>query len=630
MYVIGTAGHVDHGKSALVEALTGTHPDRLLEEQRREMTIDLGFAALTLHGKDGQPLLVGIVDVPGHQDFIENMLSGVGGISMALLVVDANEGVMPQTREHIAILDLMGVGSAVVALTKIDLVEDEEWLQLVSADVTETLSRTSLQGSDIVPVSARTGQGLELLQRSLVEALATIPVPSGAGQPRLFIDRAFSMPGFGTVVTGTLSQGQLNVGDSVQVQPGGIAARIRGLQSHGRALDSVGPTTRVAVNLTGTSVELLGRGQILTAPGAGSTTVLLDCSYRHLLSAPAPLKHNAEVKLHIGSSVSLGRVRVLGTNAIAPGEEGFVQLALASEASVEFGDRFALRRPSPSATIGGGMVLQPYPGRKHKRHDPRLLDHLEQLRDGDTAGRILSVLTVRKFTTSSDLSTSLALDDAELQLELTALESRARIRSLDGYLLKPEFLIALEDRIVTNLTAFHGEYPLRSGIPLEELRRGMKIPKGLFQALIAHLQECARVATVAGQACLAEHEAQTAEAEQAALRAIERRFRSAGFATPSVKETLAELGKELYEFALSSGLMKQISGDVVLLQSQYDEAVKLVMARMKESGTIDVGTLKSDMNSSRKYAIGLLEYLDSQGVTRREGDHRVLTGKNVN
>jgi selenocysteine-specific elongation factor len=315
MFVIGTAGHVDHGKSTLVEALTGINPDRLREEQEREMTIDLGFAWVDLPGGE----TIGIVDVPGHRDFIENMLAGVGGIDAALFVIAADEGVMPQTREHLAILDLLEVNGGVIALTKTDLVDDAEWLELVTLDVAETLEDTVLADASIIPVSARTGRGLERLKQALADCLSGRPPRPDKGRPRLPVDRVFTLSGFGTVVTGTLTDGVLESGQTIEVQPGGRTSRIRGLQTHKEKIDRAAPGSRVAINLTGIRKSDLERGQVVTTPGWLRPTVLTDVRYRHLPRSDRPLRHNEEVKLFSGSAETLARTRVLGQERVGDG-----------------------------------------------------------------------------------------------------------------------------------------------------------------------------------------------------------------------------------------------------------------------------------------------------------------------
>ncbi|MGC9334755.1 MAG: selenocysteine-specific translation elongation factor, partial [Anaerolineae bacterium] len=392
MRVIGTAGHVDHGKSTLVRALTGIDPDRLKEEKEREMTIDLGFAWLTLPSGER----VGIVDVPGHKDFIKNMLAGVGGIDAALFVVAADEGVMPQTREHLAILDLLQVRGGVVALTKTDLAEDEDWLELVEADLLEVLDGTVLDGAPIVRCSARTGQGLEALLAELDRYLATSAPRRDVGRPRLPVDRVFTIAGFGTVVTGTLSDGSLSAGQEVEIQPSGLKARIRGLQTHREKIEQAVPGSRVAINLTGVSTDEIQRGDVVTVPGWLQPTILIDCHLRYLPDAPGPLKHNAAVGFFSGAAEAQARIRILGHRTMAPGDEGWVQVRLDTPLALGKGDRFIIRQPSPSVTIGGGIVVNPFPGRRYRRFRPEVIDQLETLAHGSPEEILLQDLERRQ------------------------------------------------------------------------------------------------------------------------------------------------------------------------------------------------------------------------------------------
>jgi len=346
MRVIGTAGHVDHGKSTLVLALTGINPDRLREEQERQMTIDLGFAWMTLPAGEE----VGIIDVPGHRDFIENMLAGVGGIDAALLVIAADEGVMPQTREHLAILDLLQVHRSVVALAKIDLVHEPHWLDLVREEIEQLLEHSGLSGSPIVPVSSTTGEGLEQLKHSLEQVLSAAAPRPDLGRPRLPVDRAFSIAGFGTVVTGTLVDGALEVGQEVQVLPGGQRARVRGLQTHKSPVQSAVVGSRVAANLTGIEVRQIRRGDVLVQPDSEQATTRLDVRFRLLADAPQRIRHNQAAKLFLGAAQRGARVRLLGAQELSPGDQGWLQLELEEPVVARRGDHYILRRASPSAT----------------------------------------------------------------------------------------------------------------------------------------------------------------------------------------------------------------------------------------------------------------------------------------
>jgi selenocysteine-specific elongation factor len=382
--VIGTAGHVDHGKSSLVEALSGMNPDRLAEEQARQMTIDLGFAWLTLpNGEE-----IGIVDVPGHRDFIENMLAGVGGIDAVLFVVAADEGVMPQTREHLAIVDLLQIDHGVVALNKIDLV-DEDWLELVESEVREALLTTRLAAAPLVRVSAKTGEGLDALRLALQNQLVNLPQRINSGRPRLPIDRVFTLSGFGTIVTGTLLDGNLEVGNECEILPKGIKTRIRSLQTHKKKEVLASPGSRTAANLAGVSVDQIRRGDVLVKTGTFQPAQRLDVRFRLLPDVSSPLKHNLEIKFFHYTSEVIGRVRVLGVEELKPGEEGWLQIELQHPIVAVRGDRFILRRPSPAETLGGGEILDPFPLRRYKRFGEEWRERLVALSLGDPGEVIL-------------------------------------------------------------------------------------------------------------------------------------------------------------------------------------------------------------------------------------------------
>lgn len=488
MHVIGTAGHVDHGKSTLVHALTGINPDRLREEQEREMTIDLGFAWLTL--PNGEP--VGIVDVPGHRDFIENMLAGVGGIDAALFVIAADEGVMPQTREHLAILNLLRIPGGVVALTKVDLIDDPDWLELVQADVEEVLRGTVLEGAPIVPVSARTGQGLRELIAALQEVLTRTPPRPDRGRPRLWVDRVFTIGGFGTVVTGTLVDGHLEIGQEVEILPQGLRARIRGLQTHKTKIQRAVPGSRVAINLSGVSKQDLSRGNLVTLPGWLRPTTLVDVRLDLLSDAPFPLKHNAHVKFFCGSAETLARVRLLGAETLTPGESGWAQLELDDPLPLVRRDRFIVRLPSPAVTIGGGEVVDPHPGRKHRRFRPEVIARLETLARGTPAEILLQTLERQGPMTVRELLDASALGEAA-QDALTELLAAGDALILDAVSdPAPARLIASRSwwsatvaRAREELAAYHARYPLRPGMGREGLRSALRLDPRIFNGWMA-------------------------------------------------------------------------------------------------------------------------------------------------
>ena len=489
MRVIGTAGHVDHGKSTLVAALTGIHPDRLKEEQEREMTIDLGFAWMGLPGGE----TVGIVDVPGHRDFIENMLAGIGGIDAALFVVAADEGVMPQTREHLAILDLLQIEGGVIVLTKTDLVPDEEWLKMVKADVHQVVQGTILAESPIVPVSARTGFGLEDLIHAISDCLAQRPPRSNLGRPRLPVDRVFSITGFGTVVTGTLIDGQFKLGDEVELLPSGLRGRVRGLQSHKKKEQTAVQGSRTAVNISGVNLEDVRRGEVLAHVGKYHPSTMLDVHFRLLADATGPLRHSSEMKFFIGAAEVLARVRLLGIEELRPGEEGWLQLELHAPVVAVRGDRYILRRPSPPETMGGGSVMDPHPGKRHRRFDPMLLERLKSLRRGSPGELIAQAYHAFGPATIRDAVARTRLNSEQITDGLTELLQNGQLVVLETGEVRPDSdLLAitatgwasLSAKARHELDAYHSSYPLRKGMPREELKSRLKLQPRLFNAVV--------------------------------------------------------------------------------------------------------------------------------------------------
>ncbi|HZC07471.1 MAG TPA: selenocysteine-specific translation elongation factor, partial [Ktedonobacterales bacterium] len=497
MSLIGVAGHVDHGKSSLVTALTGIDPDRLAEEKARGMTIDLGFAWLTLpSGREAS-----IVDVPGHEAFIKNMLAGVGSLDVALLVIAADEGVMPQTAEHLAILDLLRVGSGVVALNKADLVEPD-WLELVREEIAEVIAPTSLAGAPIVACSALTGAGLPELLAALDHALDQAPARRDLGRPRLPVDRVFTITGFGVVVTGALQDGALAVGQEIEILPSGQRARIRGLQAHKHKIERGEAGGRLAVNLAGVEKSDLARGDTLSLPGRLRTTKTIDVRLQTLSAAPRAIAHNALLDLYLGAAETQARVVLLDTDELAPGESGWAQLRLTQPFVAARGDRFIVRTPSPSETVGGGIVVEPV-ARRHRRHDPATLARLELLARGDPAEVTLAALrgeeragaaraaaspapqakaaksarpSVFAGHSPTDLAHTTGLPAEEVAEALAELETREQARRLGALWYAESEWRRLRAASASALASYHARYPLRPGMPREEWRARLGVP----------------------------------------------------------------------------------------------------------------------------------------------------------
>jgi len=630
LFVIGTAGHVDHGKSTLIKALTGIDPDRLQEEKERGMTIDLGFAWLRLpSGRE-----VSIVDVPGHERFIKNMLAGVGGIDVALLVVAADEGLMPQTEEHLAILDLLQVKSGVVAITKKDLV-DEEWLALVEEELRERLQSTTLRQAPLLAVSAVTGEGLPALIASLDHLLATTPPKRDVGRPRLGIDRAFTVAGFGTVVTGTLVDGKLSLGQEVEIvrvgreQAPPLRSRVRGLQTHKRKVETALPGTRVAVNLTGVAVEDLQRGDVVTTPGWLETTLLVDGRLRLLASRPKPLAHNSEVSFHTGAAEAEARVRLLEGNTLAPGATGWVQVQLAAPLAVAKGDFFIVR--SPVTTLGGGQIVDPHP-RRHKRGQARVLAALETLAKGSPEEIVLQTLGTAPPMEVATLiaQTHLPGDQGRAALGQLIASGQALILG-DEAPSSPRALVVsaagwreLGERVAAILRGYHQQYPLRGGMPKEELKSRLALPARVFNESLARWLASGVLAEEGAAVRLPSHQARFTPEQQQRVERLLARMAAAPYTPPARAEIEQELGAEVLAALLEQGKLYKVSEEIVFLRSAYEEMVRRTVETIRARGRVTAAEVRDLFNTSRKYAIAFLEHLDEERLTRRVGDERVL------
>jgi|YNPNPStandDraft_1061719.scaffolds.fasta_scaffold00378_25 selenocysteine-specific elongation factor len=623
MFVIGTAGHVDHGKSTLVEALTGINPDRLLEEQEREMTIDLGFAWLTLpSGRE-----VSIVDVPGHERFIKNMLAGVGGIDAALLVVAADEGLMPQTEEHLDILTLLQVPRGVVAITKVDLVE-EEWLELVMEEVRERLRGTPLAEAPLIPVSARTGRGLEELVSALDAVLAQAAPRSDRGRPRLPIDRAFSMPGFGTVVTGTLLDGSLHVGQEVEILPQGLWGRIRGLQTHKKRVEEARPGRRTAVNLAGVAVEEIRRGDVLTTPGWLFPTRRLAVHLELLPSAPRPLRQDDLVDLFLGAAERQVRVTLLEAEELPPGHSGWALLRLPEPAVAVRGERFILRWPSPGRTIGGGAVVEPYPGRLRRFHAPSIAG-LEALREGRPEEVLLQVLRdtplpLRQLVAESGLPEEEAWETVRRlcrEGRLVALQTGESELTSATLLLSRTQADRLHERIRDLLRDYHGRFPLRAGMPKEELKSQLRLDGRTLGDVLAWAEGQGTLVVQGALVRLAGHRVRLSPEQQAQVDRLLARLRQQPYAPPPRQEWGIE--PEVLEALVEEGRLVRLTPEVVFLPETYQEMVRRVLEEIDRRGPITVAQVRDLFATSRKYALALLEDMDQRKLTRRVGDERV-------
>lgn len=615
--VVGTAGHVDHGKSTLLTALTGIDPDRLREERERGMTIDLGFAWVALpSGGD-----IGFVDVPGHQDFIRNMLAGIGSIDAVLLVVAADEGVMPQTREHLAILGLLGIDRGVIALTKRDLVDDE-WAALAAADVRAALRGTALAEAPLVEVSSTARRGLDQLLLALERVLGETPVRRDIGRPRLPVDRSFTMAGFGTVLTGTLLDGSLAVGDEVAALPGDIRGRVRGLQTHRRSLEVARPGSRVAANVSGIDKEAVSRGMVLARPGSLETTTLLAVRLTLLASASAAVEHDEEVKLHVGTAETMARAALLEGHAIAPGETAWVQLRLASAVAVALGDRVVIRRPSPSETIGGGAIADLATARLRRRAETVAV--LERRTAPSAASRLLASLDIPRTPAEAAERSGLAPDERDAAVAEVIADARAV--PLGDALVSRDVFEALATHVERICAKAHRTTPLRAGAPREEARSAIGLPAKRFNALVERMVADGRLAERGSALALPAHRPQLSDDQERRWVGARAALAKEPLQPPSPAQLEAEHGldRELVAALAERGDVVRIGTEAVFLPEAVTRFARVVVDDLATSGSITVARARDLSGSSRKHVLPLLQFLDDRGLTRRHGDDRIL------
>jgi len=614
MFVIGTAGHIDHGKSVLIQALTGIDPDRLPEEKERGMTLDLGFAWMKLPG--GQE--VGIIDVPGHERFVKNMLAGVGGIDLALLVVAADEGIMPQTREHLAILDLLDISKGIVVITKKDLV-DEELLSLVKLEVEELIESTTLAEAPVVAVSAVSGEGLPELILSIDQILATAEPVKDIGRPRLMIDRVFTISGSGTVVTGTLIDGSLSVGQEVEVLPAGLKARLRGLQSHKARIDVANPGSRVAANLTGVATSQLERGYVLTSPGWLVPTMRIDVKLRMLLDLKHPLRHGAAVSFFAGAAEEIARVHLLEKERLDSGDISWAQFALAKPVALVRGDHFIVR--SPMDTLGGGVIVDSH-ALRHRRFRQSIIQNLKVRGEGVLEDVVLATLEINQ---------PMELDKLAVQCDLAAHEAHLIVSEL----IKKEKVVAVVSggqslfftssgwgRLVKKaklvVENYHQRFPTRSGMSKGEL--GSKLGLLANSPALRKLLDDGILVEVGAAVRLPSYRVQLSRQQQAKIDTFIYALNQNPYSPPGD----VTLEADLLNLLIEQRQVVKVSEGVFFSASAYSEMVDKVIAYAKSKGKVTLAEVRDMLGTSRKYAQALLEYMDEKKLTRRVGDERIL------
>jgi selenocysteine-specific elongation factor len=628
--VIGTAGHIDHGKTSLVRALTGIDTDRLKEEKLRGITIELGFAHLEL--PDVPP--VGIVDVPGHEKFVHHMVAGVAGIDLVILVIAADEGVMPQTKEHLDICRLLGVTRGLVALTKTDLV-DADWLEMVTDDVRQFVAGTFLEDAPIIPVSSQSGTGLPELRQEIGSALRGIPARAAGGIPRLPVDRVFTMKGFGTVTTGTLVAGSLKVGDTVEVLPAGREYRIRGLQVHGESVTKATAGQRTAVNLQGAEKTALHRGDVITGPGAMSPSYLMDARLKLLAGAPRPLANRTRVRLHLGTSEILARTVVLGQEDLQPGGEAMVQFRLESPGVALPRDHFVVRSYSPPFTLGGGVLIDTHP-EKHKKFSSAAVASLEVLAGDDPDESALLLLNEAGPAGLGvpQLARRLNIDNDSAFGMLDRLGRRddaIRIPVKPPIFMHADSVRDYEERCLALLASYHSEEPLKPGISREELKsRLVRLTEKAFPFLLERLTNSGKIVAEKDIVRLREHKV-SLRTDQAEVKAkVEAYYRRVGLQPPVPGVISGELSllpealAEAVSLLLTEGTFVKITEEMAIHAASIEGLRQKVIDYLTAQQEIDMPAFKTLSGLSRKYSIPVMEYFDRAGVTIRVGDHRKL------
>ncbi len=633
--IIGTAGHIDHGKSTLVQALTGKDPDRLPEEKRRGITIDLGFADLDLGN-----VRVGFVDVPGHERFVKNMLAGVHGIDAVALVIAADEGVMPQTREHFDICRLLGVSKGLVVITKTDTVE-EEMISLVRDEAEELVAGSFLEGAPVVAVSARSGQGLDELRTTLRQIASEVPPRSADFVTRLPVDRAFTMKGFGAVVTGTLVSGEICEGAELELMPAGLRVRARGVQVHGASVPCARPGQRTAVNLAGVETSAIQRGMVLGDVGRLATTQIIDGELGVLRSAPRAIRTRARVRVHLGSAEALARVRVLNVGGeIAPGESGFAQLRLESPLVALHDERFIIRSYSPAQTIAGGLVLDPAATKHRGRELTQTSDRLRVLMTQQRPAKLAAFVQA-----AQDSGLKLAQLGARTGWTTEVLTEAARqaqdeglILEIDGVFIAPESMKKLAHAAVDEVRLHHQRQPLSRGLARETLRERhfSHAPPEIFRGVLARLEREGVLVAEKDLVRVAEHSLDLSGADGELSDRIAGFYKTGGLAMPTVEQAMEAAGVSAAQRAHGRRVLQRLIDNGTLLRVQgetfiHAEALAELKRLLNEYGSqheperlIDVAAFKDIARVSRKYAIPLLEYLDRERITRRAGDKRVI------
>ena len=624
MFIIGTTGHIDHGKSSLVKALTSIDPDRLPEEKRRGMTIDIGFAWMPFSSGE----IAGFIDVPGHRDFMKNVIAGLWGVNASLMVVAADDGWMPQTQEHLNILDFFNVSHGIVALSKIDLVDDAEWLDLVEDDIHNKLAGTSLAGSPIIRVSSREGTNLDLLRRGIEEVAGRASKHADIGKPRLYIDRAFTITGSGTVVTGTLIDGDLTLDEKVRVFPGNQEFRIRGIESYNQKVERGKSGCRVAINLAGVKKGELKRGDILfdqaRQPGSG---IYVNARLNLIDSPLNLLKDKSEVLVYMGTREALATVKLLQHKVLQAGESAYAQLVFEEPVSTCIGDRFILRRPSPPLTIGGGIVLEPLAEKLKYREENFLVSLMERRLSLDLKTLLRTELEKHNVLPRDQVLENSRYGEKEIASAVEDLAAADELKIAGPWLVHGGFWSGLDQRVQEILAARHAASPIEIGAAQAELMAQLELPREVFDLLVARLVEQGLIILHGGNIALCTHKPSLTREQEMSIAEILRLFEERAEFPPTVRELL-ELKPDceaLIRYLSRTGKLVEMEDGVLFEAGRYQAVRERIIGLIRKNGSISIQTAREEFGYTRKYVIPLFNKLDSEGVTLLKDNERVFT-----
>ena len=617
MYVVGTAGHIDHGKSSLVQALTGIDPDRLQEEKEREMTLDLGFAWLELPSKT----TISIIDVPGHEKFIKNMIAGTGGIDSVILVISAEESVMPQTYEHLAIIDLLEIPTGLIAITKSDLV-DEEWINLIKEEISDVIDGTVLSNCPIIPVSSKTKSGIQTLLEMVDTSLNLISRKRNLSRPRLAIDRSFTMTGFGTVVTGTLIEGNLHVGQDIQILPTNLRAKIRGIQTHKEVVEQGNPGQRVAINLSGIHHREINRGHVLTSIGWLTTTNTIDVELRSAKFTKNSIKHNSGIIFLSGTSETTGRIKLYDSQSLSTGETGLAQIHLNKPLPLVNGDRFIIR--SSEWTTGGGQIIDNNPNTRVRKNKNRL-ERLTILSKGSTIEKIINELNFNETLDLNTISNNLEIPKNDLQDIINDLKVDRKLIEIhmdgenDVYISDNNWKKIVEHTTEV-LKKFHSQNPLKSGMPKEEFKQKLSITENHYKNVLNQLIIEFIIKEKESTFSQLEHQATPTKEQKSLMDSYLKYLSSNRFSPPTDKQIDTDLLNYLY----TKEIVIKIGENIIFPKENLNAATDVIINYLKNNGSVSVAQTRDLLNTSRKYALAILEHLDNNQVTRRKNDERIL------